>query len=273
MNKFDELASAISVDERRNMLEKIKKDLNISSEPLIDEESDEDIDLDDHYLKLTFLQKIVFFIKSLFTGKNKYDLIEDHLIHSLAQDIQRKSPGLIDFSANSFTQEFYKNILVLREIAEFFRPILSELLGKSKMYFIAHLASIELVEITERLVKDTDPLEINSRDPDKSDTDVRILLETNLEEIYGSINPEDRNLLYQEMKLLQHLLTFSSLGFEKILDKFKNIGDDSLQGCTLLSIEKFLSRLTDVLNSMKIAPSLELLEAIFLFSEHDTVSK
>jgi hypothetical protein len=273
MDKFEELASTISVDERRNMLEKIKKDINLSSEPLIDEDLDEDVDLDDHYLKLSILQKIIFFIKSLFTGKNKYELIEDHLIYSLAQDIQRKSPGIIDFSSDTFTSEFYKNILPLKEISDFFRPILAELLGKYKMEFIAHLASIELVEITERLLKDTDPLIINTREPDKADTDIRILLETNLEEIFSSINPEDRKILYQDMKLMQLLLTFSSLGFGKILEKFKKIGDDSQQNCSLISIEKFLSRLTDVLNSMKTAPSLELLEGIFLFFEQDKIGK
>ncbi len=287
---FDRLVTELSKEERRQMLDKINRLVQISDEPLA-AESDEktEVDLGAIFNKLGFFQKIVFFFKMLFSGKNREELLEERALREIAKDIQRRSSlNIMDFTRGQFLPAFGRQLRELRDNVVIFTPIIDKVLGQSKPDFIAFLVGLEIDDIQRRLLLETDPFYqiakhvgkgevlVHEKDlpgielPPSSelgDVEIKRMMENALDDVLQFIPADGRAGMYQNMKFLHYLAVLTSFPFERLLKSFYPAPDVNPVPCSFQDAKDLVMRLADILSSMTIGPSPRLIRSLFLFTD------
>ena len=285
---FDRLVVSLSKDERRALLDTINKRNLVSEEPLSAEEEEKpDVDLNALFGKLGFLQKVIFFLKSLFSGKNREELLEERALNELAKEMQQRSSGsYFDFSRGQFLPAFAKEVRELRDGTVLFAPVIAKVLGQNKADFIAFLTGMEQEEAQRRLLRETDPYfqvakfvnkgEVLLHDKDLatveipstselSDVEVRRMMENSLDDILQCLPAEARAEMYQNMKFLQYLSVLTAFPFDRLLQLFYPAPDVNPIAVKFSNCKDLVMRLAEILHSMSIAPSSQLVRSMFLF--------
>ncbi len=114
-----ELSSSLSEKERVDLLEKIKKSLHISdgdeekiiAKPLDSKQRDKKIR--EEISQCTLLTRIILWLKTLFSGKDKKEVFLGMKIQSLKKRIQRKTPGVTGFETRDLTPKLAEAFLTL----------------------------------------------------------------------------------------------------------------------------------------------------------------
>ena len=289
---FDRLVKDLSRDERRNMLDKMGKIFLISEEPLSESEAEQDvIDFDYVFKKLGVVSRLIIFFKALITGRTREEILEERLLADIARNIQRRYPGLMDFARAVFLPSFAEEMKVLKENIFVFLPVLGRIMGPNKTDFIAFLAGLEMPETQNRLLEETDPYNqaekfvrrnmigiqhsVGSGAVDSpstselSDMELRKMMESSLEDILQFLPADGRAMMYGNMKLIQYLYTLSAFPFDRLVSAFSPVPELPPMACPAGRIKDLVTRLSEILHSMKISPSPVLIKAMFLFLDSE----
>ncbi|MDR1932567.1 MAG: DUF5312 domain-containing protein [Spirochaetales bacterium] len=285
---FDKLVHDISHDERKNLLEQIGQNAAVSGEPLAEEYSGgEAVDLEDVYRKLDIFSRIIVFFKMLFSGRRRDEVLEHELLANIARDIQKKSSGIMNFSQRTFLPAFCEEVRMLRDNVQPFVPPLTEASGRNKGDFIAFLAGLYMEDIQNRLIRETDPYyQVAARKgqavftpeqwedrenmdvPPSSelpDGDVKRMMEGALEDLMEIIPADSRTFLYQDMKVLYHLVTLSRYPFDKLISAFASGPAGTPAACPMSRLKDQVMKLAEIMWNMRTPPSAFLLRTLFLF--------
>jgi hypothetical protein len=271
---FDRLVSELSIEERMELLERIKSRTPVSDEPLFPESAlaSSRIRAASRVEDLGLFAKIVLFFRRLFSGKTRDELLRLDALKEIGRKIDYQQPGIIDRKHGLLLAPAAVELRGLKDAARFFYDVLDRSIEKDKAAFYAFLASIELPDTHRRLVSETDPFQIPLIGDDESAMRSTVL--ESFDRIISEIPEDGRHAMYQDLRSILFLKRLSGFLFERLLGAFRPGADPSgREAASLFEVRELLLELGDILLSMAEPPSLELMESLFVFSEREELGK
>jgi hypothetical protein len=268
---LNRLVSELTVEERANLLDKLRGQSNLSSDPLYQEaaEPGETDSLEDVFSRLPWYYRLFYFVMGLFRGKAPVKIYEDSRVSKLGRDIDLRFPGLYDYQRNFLLPEFYRILSDLRDAARFFYNVLDVSVNRDRGGCYAFLGSLEMGELHRRLEKGTDPDPIAAASPDAGEAALRQAAFRAMEDVFAAISEEQRNNMYKSARSLYCLKELSSFLFDRVLMAFGFESSASGQVCSVNVIRDMLESLNNILFSLKEPPPLTLLESLFVFAAQE----
>jgi len=140
---FDKLVSELTLNERQGLLEKMKSQSTLPRGPLYfeDDKLVPAYDLEDEYSSLPWYYRLWYFILSFFKSKAPVKLFEEKSVSVLGIMVDQRSPGLYDYQKVMLLPGFYRQVLRLKEAAQFFYSALDSSVNRDKGGFFAFLGS------------------------------------------------------------------------------------------------------------------------------------
>jgi len=273
---FDHLVAALSNDERALLLERIKSSMPVSPEPLYSAQTAsggaaiaapkaED---------LGFLARLLLFLRSLFTGKSREELLREDGLKAIARRIEARYIGIIDYRRSLLLGFVAEELRSLRDSARFFYDALDRSVERDKGAFYAFLASIELPDTHARLLAEADPdklavsmAELHSQ---VEDSTLRAAALAAYENVFSELSDRGRRAMYQDLRSVLFLKRLSGFLFDRLLGGFKE-GPDASSAASFFDVRELIFELGDILFSMSEPPSTSLMGAIFVFAEREAL--
>jgi len=271
---FDQLVTELSVEERVDLLERIRSRTSVSDEPLFPETAlaASRIKAATRAEELGFFAKVVLFFRKLFSGKSRDELVRLDELKEIGRRIDYRQPGILDRRHGLLLAPAAAELRELRDSARFFYDVLDRSVEKDKAAFYAFLASIELSETHRRLLSETDPFQAPPAGDDESATRSAVL--DAFDRIVSDMPDEGRRAMYQDLRSVLFLKRLSGFLFERLLQAFRPGADPAGgEAASLFEARELLLELGDILLSMSEPPSIELMEALFVFSEREELGK
>jgi len=272
---FDKLVSSISLDERQNLLERLKNQSNISSAILYfeDKEVIPARDMDAEFAALPWYSRLGYFILSFFKTKPPVVIFGDNRVATLGQRIDERTPGLYDYQERMLLPAFYRQIEKLKEAARFFYSALDTSVNRDKGVFFAFLGSLEMADVHKRLESDTEPNRIAEKYPEAPEPELRQSAFKAMEDAFTLITEDQRDTMYFAARSLNCLKGLSSFLFDRLIMAFstKNAQDGPV--CSINVVKELLISLNNILLSLKAVPPMTLLESLFIFILQERASE
>jgi hypothetical protein len=269
---FNRLIKDLSQSEKLEMLQKMHHISPINNLPLKIENDDEEYDYENSYSTFSFFEKIIVFFTILFTSKEREKAIENLSMDKLARKLEKETPGLINYQENKFLNKFYIEIEKLQDSLTVFRSILPKIINFHSSDFIVFLVGLHFPEIETELLNSINPNYSAKNFEFESSFQLKRHIEFRIEELLSEIDADKKKIIYKEMKYLHVLNTLASFNFGKIISSFGADGLDNNLSCSFSNIRKSLHQLIDILFSLNISPSIDTLNAIFIFGSEITES-
>jgi len=264
---FDRLVAGLSMDERKNLLDRLKGQSTISGELLYFGSTDDvpAADFETEYSRLPWYYRLWYYILSFFKAKPPVDIYADRQVSILGKNIDERSPGLYDYQKRMLLPAFYRHMEHLKEAARFFYTALDASVNRDKGAFFAFLGSLEMPDVHKRLQTDTDPHVIAEKDPDKPEMELRQIALTIMEDALKSISDDSRNAMYIDARSLNCLKGLSSFLFDRLMMAFTHSVSANGETCSVNVVKELLATLNNILFSLKAVPSMTLMESLFVF--------
>jgi hypothetical protein len=271
---FDRLSSELSLEERKNLLDKLSSHSSISKNLLYEGKENANLeDIEVRYAQLPWYYHLWYFLLSLFKAKPPVKVYEDQQIAKLGREILEFSPGLYDYQRNQLLTEFYNILQTLKEGARFFYTALDASVNRNKGAFYAFLGSLELGEIHNRLKIDTDPRLIEERNPHVPESELRQLALGIMEDAIAEISESQRQTMYYDARVLYCLRELSSFLFDRIIMAFSPDASAQKYSCPANIVREQLLSLNNILYSIREPPPMPLLESLFVFMLQERAGK
>jgi hypothetical protein len=261
---LNRLVSGLTLEERHNLLDKLKGQTSLSEGSLYeadDEEKQENSDL--QFMRLPWYYRLYYFILSFFKNQSPGKLFENSRIGRVGREIEAQTPGLYDYQENNLRGEFCRLITELRESARFFYDALDYSVNRDKGGFYIFLGSLEMGAVHSRLQSETDPDLISRSMPDASDSEIRQRAIKIMEEAIASITEDQRNAMYRYARSLNCLKELAAFMFDRVIMAFGF--SSASQTCPANVVKEPLSNLNNILFSLQSPPPLPVLESLFIF--------
>lgn len=264
---FDRLVSNLESSERKALLEKIQHSFSEPQEPLtIIPEDETSLNPDEELKKFTLIQRFFLFLRSIFTRKDRYTLIQDILLKKTASIIEKRANGLIDFNNSLYSAQMYNELALLKEHTLFFQEPLQSALVKNKHAFFAFLAGLELELVQFKLINETDPFSLWDTGTIEDPAAVKHEMREIATDIFQEIPKENKQRVYLDAQSLSALFDLSNHPFDTMLTTFKS------GKCTFRDLDKYLTPLADLLKALEFTPSADALKALFLFHNKERLA-
>ena len=266
-DNFERLANSLSLDERQGLLQKLKKESNVSADLLYQEDAAafQALNIESQFTSLPWYYRFWFMVLSLFKTTPPLKLFEDHQVSVLGGKTDEKSPGLYDYQRGILLPSFRRQLQRLKEAARFFYSALDLSVNRDKGAFFAFLGSLEMPEIHKRLDTETDPVFITERYPEIKEMELRQHALKSMDDILALVNEDNRNAMYFNARSLNCLKELSSFPFDRVLMTFGSTASAGGETCSAAIVKELLMSLNNILTSLKIVPPVTLLESLFVF--------
>jgi hypothetical protein len=264
--KFNELASVLTGDERKRLLKKLAGQSNLSKEPLYEGEAEaSQSPVETQYQRLPWYHHIWLLVLSFFEGKPPVKVFETALINKIGQRIEADYPGYFDYKQNLLLPLFHKELISLKESVRFFRDVFESSIQRDLGGFYAFLGSLEMPDIHKRLTMETFPPNISMKYPEANIAKIKQIALDVMEDAFAAINESLREAMYYNAHSLLCLKDITFFLFDRVLYAFS--ADSAVAGmaCSASVVREQLASLNNILFSMRNPPSAELLSALFIF--------
>lgn len=265
---FDRLASELSRDQREDMFHKLSSALSGISEELSETEEGESegsLDLNEYIRGLGFFSRLWLFLRAIFRGAEQEDILEADMLRQTARDISKRVPDILDPARMQARVGLYNRIRSLEQASrtcfEIVGPASSELRGE----FLAFLLEMESEEIKLRIDTDIDPERIVEDKPNISDSDLKRTLESNLDEILGSMPAGLRSRMYVDAQFLDHFRRLGVFEFGSVFSLFHAGRGTEVEPCDLGALREYLVDLASIGRGLRVRPGEVLLRALYIF--------
>jgi hypothetical protein len=264
---FNQLVSSLSVDERQNLLEKLKGQSSLSPEPLYFEETNQGsaLENDERYAKLPWYLHLWYFILSLVKAVPAAKLFEDRQVADVGRQIEVRSPGLYDCQRARLLPAFYTQMEDLKEAARFFYTALDVGFNRDKGVFYAFLGSLEMASVHKKLQAETDPDKLGEQYPDASEFELRQMAFRSMETALEGITDDMKGAMYFDARSLYCLKELASFLFDRVIMAFGFDAAENGHTCSASVVRDLLINLNNILLSLKHIPPMPLLESLFIF--------
>ena len=270
-NNFERMVAGLSLDERKNLLDKLNGQSNISAEPLYvrGEEPVPVENIEAEYTKLPWYFRIWYFVLGFFKAKPPVKIFEDHQVSVLGIKTEEKCPGLYDYQKDMLLPAFHRHLTKLKDAARFFYSALDTSVNRDKGAFFAFLGSLEMSDVHMRLQTETDPRIIVEKNPDTPEMDLRQIAFRAMDDALAMVTDEYRNIMYFDARTLNCLKELSSFLYDRVLMSFGSNSITNGDACSAGIVRELLASLNSILHSLVIAPPMTLLESLFVFILQD----
>jgi hypothetical protein len=264
---FSRLASKLSMDDRRNLLEK----LNAQSgglQVLYDGEGEPEAetgDIQKTYEALPWFYRFFYWLIGLFGGKTSLQVFQGRQVAQIGRLIEAQSPGIYDYEQDLLLPAFYQAAEDLKSSARFFYDALDMSVNRDKGAFYVFLASLEMEDIHRMLLDSTDPQKIAEQHRGASESTLRQLGFQAMDEGIAAIGDDRRAAMYYNARTLNCLKELSSFLFDRLLVSFATQNARGGKVCSAHLVNNYLRSLNDILYSLKAPPPMTLLESLFIF--------
>lgn len=274
---FDSLVAELSVEERRELLGRLGSAVAMSEEPLASQDELDAARRGPHVLgpdDLGLIQRLVLFLRRLFTGRDLETLLEEDELKVLAKLVDQRLPGVVDYRRGLVAAPLAEELTKLRDSARFFYGVLERSFDRDRPAFYAFLASLTMPDINARLIAETDPFIWADAHPEAGDPEARQAVLAAFDEILLGLTDDGRRRMYQDIRCLFFLKRLSGFLFERLLLTFHPVpGSEAGPAASFAEVGELLVELGDILFSLSSPPSVELMESIFLFVEKEKLEK
>lgn len=269
LTNFDKLIINLSSNEKKQLLEKMEMGFELSQESLM--ENGEVIEDDfqtfqQEYESLSIFVKIYLFFQSLLRQKDIPAILKEYKVNQL----RKKHFGnchLADFKNGLLIQEFYNELVKLKEPCSFFRkPLQKIFMFDNKPDFYAFIGGVVLPDLQQELLIKTDPWELEKKDKELDAGIIKNEIDSNLDLTMDSISNLDRSIMNEACQSLYGLYLLSSFELNTVLGHFNSILPESGNVCRVSEVHDQLLELSGILKSLNKPPSIRALEALFLYS-------
>ncbi|AFG37947.1 DUF5312 family protein [Spirochaeta africana] len=267
---FDTLVQGMSREERIEMLDRIQSDAGLEPDPIVYDGGDPgNIDLQAAYHQMSLLQKILMFFRKLFTGKDHFQLVEQHLLNQLGRRIIAANPGFVEPNGTMLLEGFAYRVDELRGYIQRLAGPLSTVLGESRKQFIGFMFSMIAPTTYDLIRQETDPAAAAQAAPELNDRELKRRLSRSFQDILESLQSDQRTQIYMNYRFLYHLLQLASFPYTQILQEFQGAGDSKLVPAQFTGLEGVLRRLDSQIHSTTEIPSSNVLHLVFVFLERE----
>jgi hypothetical protein len=261
---FNRLVSDLSLEERKELHSKLNSQSGISTAPLYKEEKENRaFDISSWYAKSPWYMRLWYFFLGLLKSASPEKIYEDQLIAKIGIEINDKSPDVFDYHHTLLLPKFHQLLIDLKDASRFFYNALDMSVNRDKGAFFGFLASLEMEDIHQRLVNETDPESLMEKFPQALNSELAEKASKSMEEIFLEVDETQRNVMYYNARSLHCLKELSSFLFDRLLLAFES----SVTGytCPAKMVKEQLINLNNILYSFSGTPSLSLLESLFVF--------
>ena len=263
-NVFNRLVKDLSSQERVKMLEKMEQNIPVNQDPIdIHVENESVRSIEEEYMGLSWLDKLVIFIQTLLFGKDKLDLTKNHILSGIARKISYTNSQYFNVKKEYVTSDFYTTISELAKSLDFIKRPLSECFNYDKNSFYLLMGKLEFPLIHKKLEENLDPRIISGSNPLMDVQDVRKKLSDELDSIIVQISKDDRMRMMQSTRILYHMYQLSLFPFNQVLGQFPVTPEGGILPAGFSVLSKHLNNLGQILKSFYQPPGLKLLEAVF----------
>ena len=272
---FDSLVSVLSLEERQNLLLKMKNQSDFPGDLLCpeDKETVSGADLATAYSRLPWFLRLWYFIQGLIMAKTPVAIFGDRQVSLLGAKIDEKSPGQYDFRKAMLLPAFFRQMEKLKDAARFFFSALDTSVNRDKGAFFAFLGSLEMPEVHKRLQAETDPLSIAEKHPDSSELELRQTAFKAMDDALAAVTEDNRQAMYSSARSLKCLKELSSFYFDRVLKAFGSGSSPGGVTCSAGSVRDSLVSLNNILHSLRDVPPMPLLESLFVFSVQERIGE
>ncbi|MDR1863255.1 MAG: DUF5312 domain-containing protein [Treponema sp.] len=268
------LASKLSPEERLELLEKLREQSNISQAPLYGAgEENGAVDIAAQYARLPWYLQVSYSVLGFFKSRPSFKIFEDHRIAALGRKISYQAPGFYDYRKGVLLPSFYNQLQLLKNSARFFYTALDAGVNRDKGAFYAFLGSLEMAPVHHLLQTNTNPNVIGKNLPDASETEIRQAAFHAMESAIGKITEDSKNAMYFDARSLYCLKKLASFPFERVIAVFQPDPSSNGKICSAAVVRDLLEDLDHILFSLKVIPSMPLLESLFIFLLQDRVQE
>ncbi|NIZ46775.1 DUF5312 family protein [Entomospira nematocerorum] len=264
---FDRLVSLLSVDERREMLEKISMSSpSLEKKHFVRSSFSENgrNSIVQEYKNLPFWQKIWYQILAYIDKRTKEEMLHQKLLDGLRESLVKDYGSYINFERSRFLSDFCDSFLQLSNAIEVFKKPLDDILGEHRKEYYAFLVGVVDSNTQRKLLDVSNPEFLTNKNQENeslNSSKLRTMMEEDISSCIKEISLESREKLYAYARQIAHLERISNFNYEKII---ANYSTDNT--CTIRLISKSLKKLNSILSSFKDIPDTTLLQSIFLFS-------
>jgi hypothetical protein len=271
---FNHLATGLTMDDRKSLLEKLNARSEDSNLLLYDDtgdldSGDEAADIQKRYDTLPWYFRFFFWFIGLLRGKTPLQVFLGRQVAQLGRRIEEQYPEIYDYEQDQLLPAFYRAVVDLKGSARFFYDALDMSVNRDKGAFYVFLASLEMEDIHRRLLDETDPMKVAEKHPGASDQILRQLGIQAMEEGIAAIGDDRRAVMYFNARTLNCLKELSSFLFDRLLVSFANRSGRDGKVCSAHLVNNYLRTLNNVLYSLKEIPPMTLLESLFIFILQD----
>jgi hypothetical protein len=265
-DKFSELASALTGEERGKLLKNLTSQSNILKEPLYEVRTEAPQGaVETQYQKLPWYQHMWLLFLSFFKGKPPVKVFEDAIINKIGQGIDAKYPGYFDYKQNLLLPLFHKELTELKDSVRFFKDMFESSIQRDLGAFYAFLSSLEMPDIHKRLVEETLPQSLSVKHPEANSAALKQASLGVMEDAFAAINENHRNTMYNNAHSLFCLKDMAFFLFDRVLYAFSADSAVSGMSCSASVVREQLASLNNILFSIRNPPSIELLSSLFMF--------
>jgi len=266
-NTLDRLASQISAEERRWLLEKIKNGAAISMEPLYAQREKEKappaLPFEEQYKRLLWLARLFYFVNGFFTGRSAAKAFEDRRMLLMARGIEADSPGVFDYRKNRLRHGFYASLVELRDAARFFHGALGKSISKDRGAFYATLGSLEMEDVHRKLQSECSPQAILAMNPHIPPSSLRHAVMEAMDETLRLAPDSARGAMYRHARSLGFLRDLSCFFFDRFIMAFSDMPNG--RACSISpSVKEMMIALDRILFSLRDPPLPSLIDAFFV---------
>jgi len=266
---FDRLVAGLNSEERTAMLTRLNQTGEADIQ-LFNDAAQVDTFSGNLSLRLkneSFLYKIFIWIRSFLTKIPQTQIYNDDVLLSIAKQINREHPGLINPSGEYLDSLFYERLTTLKSASDFFRPYIY-MINENPGAFYVFLSSFVAPQLSDKVNAICDPY--NLPEDVEPNNEIRTDILKKLDEVLKNMNPATKNSIYQAVKSVQWLSAFSALPFIHFISQFTDI-KDGVFTCPYSNAKVDYETFAAVFDSGLSVPN-EVLEAVFLFSQKKEIS-
>jgi hypothetical protein len=268
-SSFDPLVLTLGESEREDLLERIFRHSDLSSEPLYTKTVDKPKKAGDEFSKLPFFLRIWYALIGFFFGKPAVKVYETNLIAKVGREINLSSPGYYNYAQGLLLPDMYQSLVDLKNAARFFYNALDSSVNRERGAFYAFMASYEMPEMYRQLSGMSNFAEFSKLYADKEPGMLRQMALDMYAESLTTMTDSQRESMYQNVRSLICLKELAGFLYDRLIINFQN--EAALHGkvCPAAMVKGQLSGLNNMLFSLKEVPSLTLLGTLFIFSLRD----
>ncbi len=261
---FDRLVRNLSSEERQLMLDRIRAIEVRDNQPLIMEETAVTYDSREDFARLGFWSRLIIIIKSLLTGSDRYELVEESAIQRLAKELEHSTPSLLSYQDGELGHGFYDRIVALEGALAFLKQPLKNALGNDKEDFVAFYGGWSMPVLQHQLMELLDPRRIAFERSIDKPMDVKRAVEQLFDDLMDGIDDLERKKLYQQARALTILRKLVDFPYSKLTAPFLYSSSEPVPA-GMNEVRSALFEFNTVLHSLEPLPEEETLKTLFMF--------